>query len=124
MILFVNYFGSVGLFDGLRPAMEGRANACAIGLVSNSAQFDVDYEEPMVLALLGGDEAKCREMILELDRGAAYRLPRHALVRAIRHRDIEWGPLGVRINAIIPGMTLTPMVQDIIDDPEMGPSSI
>jgi NAD(P)-dependent dehydrogenase (short-subunit alcohol dehydrogenase family) len=27
----------------------------------------------------------------------------------------------VRINAIIPGMTDTPMVADIMDDPEMGP---
>jgi NAD(P)-dependent dehydrogenase (short-subunit alcohol dehydrogenase family) len=119
--LSVNYFGSVELFDGLHPAMEGRPHACAIGLVSNSSQFGVDYEDPMVLALLEGDEAKCREMILELDRGAAYRFSKHALARAIRHRAIEWGPLGVRINAIIPGMTATPMVQDIIDDPEMGP---
>lgn len=119
--LSVNYFGSTELFDGLRPAMEGRPNACAIGLVSNSAQFAVDYEEPIVLQLLEGNEAKCREMVLEMDRGAAYRFSKHALARAIRHRAIEWVPLGVRINAIVPGMTATPMVQDIIKDPEMGP---
>lgn len=119
--LSVNYFGSVELFDGLRPAMEGRPNPCAIGLVSNSAQFGIDYDDPLVLALLEGDEAKCREMVLELDRGAAYRYSKHALARAIRRRAIEWGPLGVRINAIVPGMTQTPMVQAIKDDPEMGP---
>jgi NAD(P)-dependent dehydrogenase (short-subunit alcohol dehydrogenase family) len=119
--LSVNYFGSVELFDGLRPAMEGRANPCAIGLVSNSSQFGIDYDDPMVLALLDGDEAKCREMVLQLDGGAAYRYSKHALARAIRRRAIEWGPLGVRINAIVPGMTDTPMVQAIKDDPEMGP---
>ena len=119
--LSVNYFGSIELFDGLRPAMEGRPNACAIGLVSNSSQFGVDYEEPIVLQLLEGNEAKCREMVLKLDKGAAYRFSKHALARAIRRRAIEWGPLGVRINAIVPGMTATPMVQDIMDDPEMGP---
>lgn len=79
----LNYFGSVDLFDGLRCAMEGRPNACAIGLVSNSSQFDIDYDDPMVLALLDGDEDKCREMILELDRGAGYRFAKHALARAI-----------------------------------------
>ncbi len=120
MTLSVNYFGSIELFDGLRPAMEGRPNACAIGLVSNSSQFGVDYEDPMVVALLEGDEAKCREMVMGMDRGAGYRFSKHALARAIRHRAIEWGPLGVRINAVIPGMTATPMVADIMNDEEMG----
>ncbi len=117
----LNYFGSVELFDGLRPAMEGRPNPCAIGLVSNSSQFDIDYDDPMVLALLDGEERKCREMILQLDRGAGYRFSKHALARAIRRRAAEWGPLGVRINAIIPGMTETPMVDSLRDDPEVGP---
>jgi 3alpha-hydroxysteroid 3-dehydrogenase len=117
----LNYFGSIELFDGLRPALEGRPNACAIGLVSNSSQFDIDYEDPMVLALLEGDEDKCREMIVELDRGAGYRYGKHALARAIRRRASEWGPLGVRINAIVPGMTQTPMVDALAEDPEVGP---
>lgn len=117
----VNYFGAVDLFDGLRPAMQGRSNACAIGLVSNSAQFGIDYDDPMVLALLEGNEKKCREMILGMDRGAAYRYGKHALARAIRHRANEWGPLGVRINAIVPGMTETPMVEALRDDPEVAP---
>ena len=119
--LSVNYFGSVELFDGLRPAMEGRPNPCAIGLVSNSSQFGIDYDDPMVLALLEGDEAKCRAMVMQLDRGAAYRYTKHALARAIRRRAIEWGPLGVRINGIVPGMTETPMVEAIREDREMGP---
>ena len=117
----LNYFGSVDLFDGLRLAMERRPNPCAIGLVSNSSQFDIDYDDPMVLALLEGDEDKCREMILKLDRGAGYRYAKHALARAIRHRALEWGPLGVRINAIVPGMTETPMVATLSEDPEVGP---
>lgn len=117
----LNYFGSVNLFDGLRPAMEGRPNSCAIGLVSNSSQFDINYDDPMVLALLEGDEDKCRKMIRDLDRGAGYRYAKHALARAIRRRASEWGPLGVRINAIVPGMTQTPMVEALGDDPEVGP---
>jgi NAD(P)-dependent dehydrogenase (short-subunit alcohol dehydrogenase family) len=119
--LSVNYFGSVELLDALRPAMEGRPNACAIGLVSNSSQFDVDYDDPMVTALLEGNEEKCRQMVLGLDRGAAYRFSKHALARAIRRRASIWGPLGVRINAIVPGVTETPMVDALKQDPEVGP---
>lgn len=118
--LSVNYFGSVDLFDGFRPAMEGRPNACAIGLVSNSAQFGVDYDDPMVTALLEGDEDKCRAMIMEKDFGAAYRYTKHALARAIRRRAVEWGPLGVRIMGVVPGVTETPLVQKIKDDPRFG----
>lgn len=121
MTLSVNYFGSIALFDGLRPAMEGRPNACAIGLVSNSSQFGIEYDDPFALALLEGDEPRCREMVRDMDRGAGYRYSKHALARAIRHRAIEWGPLGVRINGIVPGMTDTPMVADIREDEEMGP---
>ena len=118
--LSLNYFGSVDLFDALRPAMEGQSNACAIGLVSNSAQFGIDYNDPMVLALLESDETKCREMIMTLDRGAAYRYSKHALARAIRRRAVEWGPLGLRICGIVPGVTDTPMVKQIQNDPEFG----
>jgi NAD(P)-dependent dehydrogenase (short-subunit alcohol dehydrogenase family) len=75
----------------------------------------------MVLALLEGDEEKCRKMILKFDRGAGYRYSKHALARAIRRRASEWGPLGVRINAIVPGMTETPMVTELKEDPEVGP---
>ena len=117
----LNYFGSVDLLDGLRPAMEGRPNACAIGLVSNSSQFDIDYEDPMVLAMLEGDEEKSREMVMQLTHGDAYRFTKHALARAIRRRAVEWGPLGVRINAIVPGMTETPMVAALKEDPQVAP---
>lgn len=118
--LSLNYFGSVELFDALRPAMEGRDNPCAIALVSNSSQFDIDYDDELVAALLAGDEEKSVSMVMERDRGAAYRYTKHALARAVRHRAVAWGPLGVRINAIVPGMTQTPMVEDILNDQEFG----
>ena len=117
----LNYFGSVALLDSLHKAMEGRPNACAIGLVSNSSQFDIDYEDELVLTMLAGDEARARELVLAQDRGAGYRLSKHALARAVRHRAIQWGPTGVRINAIVPGMTQTPMVEALEKDEEVGP---
>lgn len=117
----LNYFGSIELMDGLRATMVGRPNACTIGLVSNSSQFDIDYEDEVVLALLAGDEPLARKRVQTMDRGAGYRLSKHALARAIRHRAVEWGPLGVRINGIVPGMTQTPMVDALEEDEEVGP---
>lgn len=118
--LSFSYFGSVELFDAFRPAMEGCDNPCAIALVSNSAQFDIDYDDELVAALLAGDEAKSICILAGRDRGAAYRYTKHALARAVRYRAVQWGPLGIRINAIVPGMTQTPMVDDILNDEKFG----
>ena len=120
MTISVNYFGSVDLLDGLRPAMEGRPNPCVVCLVSTSSRF-VEFDDPMIDALFEGDEAKCRAMINEMDKGAGYRYAKHALARLIRHRASEWAPLGVRITACVPGMTDTPMVDSLKEDPELGP---
>ncbi len=120
MTISVNYFGTVDLFDALRPAMEGRPNPCVVCLVSTSSRF-VEFDDPMIDALFEGDEAKCRAMINTMDKGAGYRYAKHALARLIRHRASEWAPQGVRITACVPGMTDTPMVDSLKEDPELGP---
>lgn len=117
----VNYFGTVELFDGLRPAMEGRDNPCAVGVVSNSAVFGIQPDDPAVVAMLAGDEPSARERAMAGQEFMAYALTKHALARAIRHRAAEWGRLGVRINAIVPGKTDTPLYRAVTDDPAMGP---
>ncbi len=63
-MLILDIFMRFLVFGGVRRENPlGRPNACAIGLVSNSSQFDIDYEDPMVLALLEGDEDRCRELM-------------------------------------------------------------
>ncbi|WP_420637768.1 SDR family oxidoreductase [Candidatus Poriferisocius sp.] len=116
----VNYFGTVELFDGLRPAMEGRPNPCAVGIVSNSAVMGVAPDDPAVVAMLDGNEAEARQQAMAGQPFMAYALTKHALARAIRHRAGVWGPLGVRINAIVPGKTDTPLYRAVVDDPAMG----
>jgi NAD(P)-dependent dehydrogenase (short-subunit alcohol dehydrogenase family) len=119
-VLVVNYFGSVDLLDGLKDAMVGRPGGAAVAISSNAAQFGVNYEDPIVLALLDHDETKARELMAGTNGGAAYCLSKHALARAVRRRAIEWGKIGVRLNAIIPGKTETPLYQAVLDNPEMA----
>ncbi|MDL9979320.1 SDR family NAD(P)-dependent oxidoreductase [Microbacterium sp. ASV49] len=81
-----------------------------------------------------GAFAVCREVVRRLEgepasivlvssttayRGWANQIdygPAKAAVRQLTENlAIEWAPLGVRVNAVAPGHTLTPMVQDMID---------
>lgn len=116
----VNYFGTVELLDGLYSAMVGRPNPCVVCLVSNASRF-VQYDDPIIDTLFDGDEDKCRKIFKNLDKGAGYRYAKHAIARLIRHRATEWAPSGVRITACVPGMTDTPMVDKLKEDPELGP---
>lgn len=81
-----------------------------------------------------GTLAVCREVVRRLDgcsasivlisSTTAYRGwvnqvdygPAKAAVRQLTENlAMEWAPLGVRVNAVAPGHTLTPMVQDLVD---------
>jgi len=116
-IASVNYFGAVDVLDGLRPALEGRADASVVVICSNSAQMGPFQDHPFVAALLAGDEAKAREIVSQENGFIAYGGSKHALSRALRRRASEWGRLGVRLNGIAPGPTETPMMESTRQHP-------
>lgn len=119
-VLTVNYFGTVDPLDGLRDAMEGRPGAAAVAVSSNSSQFGVDPEDAIVLALLDHDETRATSLIGAENGATGYRLSKHAVARAVRRRAGAWGAAGVRLNAIVPGQTDTPLYRAVCDDPAMG----
>lgn len=47
---------------------------------------------------------------------ADYGTAKAAVKQLTENLAVEWAPLGVRVNAVAPGHTLTPMVQDMIDN--------
>jgi NAD(P)-dependent dehydrogenase (short-subunit alcohol dehydrogenase family) len=117
----VNYFGALSLLDGLLPALQaGREPACVL-FGSNSAQLVVLDDRPLVKALLEGDEdAAAREAEDLGDGNLVYMCSKNALGRAMRRRARAFGELGVRLNAVAPGPTRTPMLEAILADPVKG----
>ena len=61
-------------------------------------------------------------MAAELNGAAVYAGAKLALVRWVRRQAIahEWGGSGIRLNAVAPGPTLTPLLQAGLDHPTMG----
>lgn len=113
--LAVNYFGSSELMEGLHGAMVGRENPCIVCLVSTSCRF-VANDDPLIEKLLEGDEEECMEIIREKGHGSAYPYSKHALARLVRIKASEWASKGIRVTACVPGMTMTPMVESLMED--------
>ena len=133
LIIAVNYFGVVDLMDGLFDLLRQGKNPAAVVFSSNSAQQAPMEQHPLVLALLNHNEDEANRIAQGLSdpvifedgtpsprTGVVYMGSKNALGRAVRRRVMPWGNAGVRINAIAPGPTKTPMLQKSLDDPSTG----
>lgn len=119
LVAKVNYYGAVELLDGFRDALAANKGRCAV-ISSNSAQMGIDPANPIITALLDGDEAQAMAAIGDLPAAATYGASKHAVARAVRRRAAEWGAAGIQLNAIAPGQTETPLYRGAADHPEIG----
>jgi 3alpha-hydroxysteroid 3-dehydrogenase len=117
----VNYFGALALLDGLLPALRSGHDPAALAISSNSAQIAPLRETPYVQALLADDEGAARSALEAGGNGfVAYSGSKLALAIAVRSRAKTWGAAGVRLNAVAPGPTRTPMLEATLADPRYG----
>lgn len=119
LLVSVNYFGTVELLEALRPLLVAGAPSAAVAISSNSTTCQPGYSMELVEACLSGDESLAREVA---DRGEslnAYPATKLAVARWVRTHATtpEWAGVDVTLNAIAPGMIMTPMVQEGYDDP-------
>jgi NAD(P)-dependent dehydrogenase (short-subunit alcohol dehydrogenase family) len=131
LIPSVNYFGAIDLLDGLFELLKQGRDPAAVLMLSNAALWMPPDESPYVQALLNHDEGKARRIITEseetdgilLASGLAYVGSKFALGVALRHRALNWGKLGVRLNGLAPGNVDTPMWHRVLEDPLTGDSA-
>jgi NAD(P)-dependent dehydrogenase (short-subunit alcohol dehydrogenase family) len=122
LIPAVNFFGAIDLLDGLLPALRGGDAPSAVAVSSNSAQMAPLLETAYVQALLAGDEEAARRALEDGGNGfLAYAGSKLALAIALRRRAGPWGGAGVRLNAIAPGATQTPLLEATLAHPVWGP---
>ena len=118
----VNYFGSVATLEGLRPLLLRGTDPRAV-VVSSLACIQT-YDSDIVDAALAGDEAAAVAACRNAPDGDVVRLytsSKYAITQWVRRTAItqEWAGAGIPLNAVAPGLVITPMAQPMLDDPAM-----
>jgi NAD(P)-dependent dehydrogenase (short-subunit alcohol dehydrogenase family) len=121
LLVAVNYFGAVELLDGMLPMLAEGRDPAAVVIASNSIGLVPDLGTGIVDTMVAHDEATALELADSIEGAVLYGLTKQALARGVRHRVTTWGERGVRLNAIAPGPTMTPLLQGSLDDEKLGP---
>jgi NAD(P)-dependent dehydrogenase (short-subunit alcohol dehydrogenase family) len=121
-IVAVNYFGAVAFLDGLREALAGGRAPAAVAISSNSATLSPGADGPIGAACRAGSEADARRLATASGGTATYASAKLALARWVRSTAprADWAGCGIRLNAVAPGATLTPLLQGGLDHPTLG----
>lgn len=119
----VNYFGMIATLEGLRPLLAGSDAPRAVGVASMASLQPSD--DRLVELELAGDEpgalARAAELAGTQETGALiYSSTKVGFCRWIRRTaaTAEWAGAGIPLNAVAPGVILTPMVAPLIETAE------
>ena len=109
----------VELVEGLRPALARKSGAVVL-LCSNSAPM-MPGDEEFIETLIAGDEKRALEIAEKIAPGSHYMQTKRALNYWMRRNIMAYGREGIRMNAIAPGPTLTPMTRPLFESEEYAP---
>lgn len=110
VIAAINYLGTVELLDGLFPALQQGDRPAAVMISSSTISYvDVAHHHELCARLEAGEDP-----VDAITRGTdplgSYINSKIAIAWACRARSAAWGAKGVRLNAVVPGMTDTPLL--------------
>lgn len=117
LIPAVNYYGTTELTDGVADLLASRQGSVLL-ISSNSAPMSTESE--FVDLLLDGDETAALQFVEGIEGQAAYSGSKQAVARWMRRNVNRFAQSGVRINAIAPGYTQTPMTKAVEESEEYG----
>ena len=127
LIARVNYFGSVALLDGLRPALAASGAAQVVQFGSNSSTTTPNLPDDLVAAFLDGREDDAVAIVNAADAvfapAIAYGAAKLAITRWCRRAAVTepWVGEGIRLNVIAPGPVDTPLLRKGQADDVYGP---
>ena len=120
LIAKVNYFAVVATVEGLRD-LVAKKKGSVLFVSSNSAPM-IGTDDAFVQACLAGDEEAACAAIDGRDGQTAYAGSKRAVTIWMRRHVVEYAASGVRLNAVAPGITMTPLTERVMADAEYGPA--
>ena len=114
----INYFGALAVTEGIRPLIAKKKGAIVM-ISSNSAPMG--YDSTVTDLMLAGDEAAAGALLDEKGDGQlAYGGGKYALSCWLRKESGNYAAEGIRINAVAPGFTSTPLTDAGLNNPQFG----
>ncbi|MGX1163535.1 NAD(P)-dependent dehydrogenase (short-subunit alcohol dehydrogenase family) [Pseudarthrobacter sp. SLBN-100] len=59
--------------------------------------------------------------LIERPDAADYNASKHGVIGLTKSASTEYRESRVRVNAVLPGLTVTPLIESLLDDPSFGP---
>lgn len=117
LIFSLNFFAGIAIAEGLRPLLRKKHGCCVMTSSNSITNHTVrcDWVDMMSNVM---DEERILEMAEDIPRQlgpSAYSSSKHALARWVRRVSPAWAVDGLRINAVAPGNTTTPMTQGMTE---------
>jgi len=114
----VNYFAVIATVEGLRDLLEERRGSVLL-VSSNSAPMVSTDDSYVQMCLAGDEEGACAEIDTR-DGHTAYAGSKRAVTLWMRRHVVEYAAAGVRLNAVAPGITMTPLTDRVFEDEKLG----
>lgn len=115
VIFALNYFAAVRIAEGLRPLLKKKKGSCVVTSSNSITQSTVRKDWVDTLTNVA-DEERVLEFAREIPQESAhscYSSSKYALSRWVRRVSGSWAVDGLRINAVAPGNTTTPMTANL-----------
>ena len=117
LIVRVNFYGTLAIVNGLRPALEKGTNSAVVMISSNSTTMTPGLSVDDAMAYLQQDEESVVTRFSSPAAFVAYPAGKLAIAFWVRMNAAEWMKSGVRINAVAPGVIDTGMTRPLLDMP-------
>ena len=118
LIARVNYFAVIATIEGLRDLLAMKRGS--VLLVSSNSAPMMPTQDSFVQACLAGDEESACADIDARDGHSAYAGSKRGITLWMRRNIVEYAKAGVRMNAIAPGITMTPLTEQVYADEQLG----
>lgn len=120
LTLAINYYGAIDTLEGLRPLLLKSSSPRAV-ITASMASLQSQTPALVELALNGTrEQAMARaEELSDPSTFVNYPASKEAIARWMRRvaPGPEWAGAGIPLNAIAPGIVLTPMTEPLFADP-------